>query len=73
MIPRNPCTEMVLPDGTRVTCRIINLSLSGAAVASNTRPPVGTLIWLGHTQGHVVRWAKTASPLSLPACSTLIF
>jgi hypothetical protein len=55
MIPRNPCTEMVLPDGTSVTCRLINLSLSGAGVASNTKPPVGTPVWLGQIHGHVVR------------------
>jgi len=32
------------------------MSLSGAAVASETKPPVGALIWLGKTQGRVVRY-----------------
>jgi hypothetical protein len=31
------------------------MSLSGAAVTSETKPPVGALIWLGKTQGRVVR------------------
>jgi hypothetical protein len=55
MIPRNPHTTMVLPDGTSVSCRLLNVSLSGAAVTSDTKPPLGTLIRLGAAQGRVVR------------------
>ena len=55
IIPRNPRTTMVMPNGISVTCRIVDMSLSGAAVASETKPPVGALIWLGKTQARVVR------------------
>jgi hypothetical protein len=55
IVPRNPRTTMVMPNGISVTCRIIDMSLSGAAVSSETKPPVGTLIWLGKTQARVVR------------------
>src|SRR6266571_1593860 len=55
IIPRNPHTTLVMPNGISVMCRIIDMSLSGAAVASETKPPVGTLIQLGKTQGRVVR------------------
>jgi hypothetical protein len=55
MIPRNPRTTMVMPNGISVTCRIVDMSLSGAAIASETKPPVGALIWLGKVQARVVR------------------
>ncbi len=55
IIPRNPRTTMVMPNGISVTCRIIDMSLSGAAIVSETKPPIGALIWLGKTQARVVR------------------
>ena len=55
IVPRNPRLTMVLSDGTAVLCRIIDMSLSGAAVASDQLPDVGTLITLGKTPSRVVR------------------
>jgi len=55
IVPRNPRSTMVLSDGTAVLCRIIDMSLSGAAVASEQLPDVGTLITLGKTPSRVVR------------------
>lgn len=55
IIPRNPRTTMIMPDGSAVTCRIIDMSLSGAAVKGETDPPIGTLVTLGKIQGRVVR------------------
>jgi PilZ domain-containing protein len=55
IVPRNPVTHLVLPDGTTLTCRLIDMSLSGAAVATEQRPPIGTLVNLGKVQGRVVR------------------
>jgi hypothetical protein len=46
---------MVTPDGTTALCRIIDMSLSGAAVTSEVKPPVGSVIWLGKTQARIVR------------------
>jgi hypothetical protein len=54
-VPTSPYTDVVLPDGTRVTCRVFNVSLSGAAIVSETKPPVGALIQLGEAEGRVVR------------------
>jgi hypothetical protein len=54
IVPRNPRTTMILPNGILVSCQIVQMSVSGAAVQSETKPPVGTLIWLGKTQGRVV-------------------
>jgi hypothetical protein len=55
--PRNPMARLVLPNGTNVGCRIIDLSASGAAVkiAPDLRPAVGAAVTIGRTQGRVVR------------------
>ncbi|HEU4659543.1 MAG TPA: PilZ domain-containing protein [Pseudolabrys sp.] len=55
--PRKPIARLVLPNGTNVTCRVIDLSQSGAAVsiAADLRPPVGAVVTIGKTAGRVVR------------------
>jgi hypothetical protein len=58
VIPTNPDTQFVLPDGTSVKCRLLDVSPSGAAIASDSKPPVGTLIRLGKTECRVVRMSK---------------
>jgi hypothetical protein len=55
VVPRDPVSTMVLPNGTSINCRVIDMSLSGAAIATDQRPPIGTLITLGKTQGRIVR------------------
>jgi PilZ domain-containing protein len=53
--PRNPITRLILPNGINVSCRIIDVSQSGAAITSDQRPPIGTLVTLGKVQARVVR------------------
>ena len=55
--PRNPMARLVLPNGTNVACRVIDLLQSGAAigVSSALRPPIGVVVTVGKTQGRVVR------------------
>ena len=55
--PRNATARVVLPNGTNVACRVIDLSQSGAAigVSPDLRPPVGAVVTVGKTQGRVVR------------------
>jgi hypothetical protein len=55
--PRNPMARLILPNGTNVTCRVIDLSASGAAVAiaPDLLPPVGAAVTIGKTTGRVVR------------------
>ena len=55
IVPRNPIAVITLEDGTRMTCRIIDLSLSGSAVAAEHRPPLQSLVLLGRVQARVVR------------------
>jgi hypothetical protein len=56
-VPRNPMARLILPNGTNVACRVIDLSQSGAAIAlaPDLRPVVGAMITVGKTQGRVVR------------------
>ena len=55
IIPRNPIAMMTLEDGTKMTCRIIDLSLSGAAIAAEHKPPMKSQVMLGVVQARVVR------------------
>jgi hypothetical protein len=53
--PRNPRTELQMDDGRRYPCRLIDLSLSGAAMEIDVRPALGTAVTLGTMRGRVVR------------------
>lgn len=53
--PRNPITVLALNDGRQYECRIVDLSLSGAAVETDVRPALGTQVTLGTMRGQVVR------------------
>jgi len=53
--PRNPRAMIVLEDGSEVEVRIIDVSLSGAAVTTNLQLPIGAPITLGKTAARVVR------------------
>jgi hypothetical protein len=55
IIPQNSRTTVTMPNGTTLTCRIVDMSLSGASVASQTVPAVGTAITVGKVQGRIVR------------------
>jgi PilZ domain len=59
IVPRNPRATMVTQDGTQIPCRIVDMSLSGAAIATEIKPEVGALISLGKTQARVVRHLET--------------
>jgi hypothetical protein len=56
-IPRKAMARLILPNGNNVTCRIIDLSESGAAVAISPelRPVVGAMVTIGKATGRVVR------------------
>ncbi len=54
-VPRNPFSKLILPDGTEMRCRILDISPSGAAVQIDPKPAVGTPVSLGMMRGRVVR------------------
>jgi hypothetical protein len=53
--PRNPLGRLILPNGVNVACRVIDISQSGAAVATDQRPEIGAPTTIGRTSGRVVR------------------
>jgi len=53
--PKNPYSRIKLPDGRTYACRVIDMSMSGAAVAIQVRPALGTEIMLGRMRARVVR------------------
>ncbi|AYG66327.1 MULTISPECIES: PilZ domain-containing protein [unclassified Rhizobium] len=55
LTPRDVRSELTLDDGTKYVCRIMDLSLSGAAVDVEVRPAIGTPVRLGNMRGRVVR------------------
>ncbi len=54
-VPKNPVGRLILPNGVNLTCRIIDVSESGAGIATDQRPAIGVLVTLGKIQGRVVR------------------
>lgn len=53
--PTKKLAQIKLEDGRTYDVRIIDLSMSGAAIELDVRPAIGTLIWLGNMRGRVVR------------------
>jgi hypothetical protein len=51
----DPRSTLTLPTGVTIPCRIMDVSLSGAAIATTTAIATGTPVTLGRTQGRVVR------------------
>lgn len=69
--PKNPLIDIALEDGRRYKVRIIDLSLSGAAVQSAVRPAVGSRVMLGHTQGRVVRLLEEGFAVEFAVAQTM--
>jgi hypothetical protein len=47
--------QMELQDGKLINCRVVDLSLSGAAIEVQPQPMVGTTVTVGRMRGQVVR------------------
>lgn len=54
-IPDDSSSRIILPDGREYPCRVVDVSLSGAALAIKVRPAVGTAISLGKMRARVIR------------------
>ena len=54
-VPNDPYSTLLLADGTVVTCFIIDLSITGAAVSADFVPAVGTVLAVGKVIGRVAR------------------
>lgn len=53
--PENPIAELILANGQSYRCRVIDVSLSGAALATDVRPPIGAQVTIGRMRARVVR------------------
>lgn len=53
--PSNPVTVLQMADGRQYRCRIVDLSLSGAAVEIEVKPAIGIQVQLGNMRGRIVR------------------
>jgi hypothetical protein len=52
--PRRASTVLIIDD-QEVACRVVDVSLSGAAISVEARPPIGAPVTLGRTAARVVR------------------
>jgi hypothetical protein len=55
VVPDIRHSTVVLDDGRRYNCKIIDISLSGAAIELEVRPAMGTPITLGRMRARVIR------------------
>ncbi len=53
--PQNPAARLILPDGVNVAVRVVDISQSGAALATDQRPEIGAPVTVGKTACRVVR------------------
>jgi hypothetical protein len=59
VVPRNPLSKLILPNGDVFDCRVIDVSLSGASIAMEKRPTLQTEVILGRMRGRIVRHHDT--------------
>ena len=55
VVPDNRHSTVVLDDGRRYNCKIIDISLSGAAIELAVRPAMNTPVTLGRMRAKVIR------------------
>ncbi len=53
--PKNPRAQLVFEDGSSFLVRLIDVSLSGAAISFDAKPEIGTPVRLGKVRARVVR------------------
>jgi len=55
VMPGNPNSKLILPDGRVENCLVLDISVSGVAVSADTIPAVGSILAVGSVVGRVVR------------------
>jgi hypothetical protein len=55
ILPTNPHSKIILPDGRVESCLVLDLSVTGVAVSADTVPEIGTTMAVGSVVGRVVR------------------
>jgi hypothetical protein len=54
--PRRPLSLLTLADGSVLTCFVIDISVSGAAISADVTPQLGTVLAVGKVVGRVTRY-----------------
>jgi hypothetical protein len=54
-VPKITGARLILPNGTNVGVRLLDLSLSGAGIGTEARPEIGSHVTVGKIPGRVVR------------------
>lgn len=70
ILPQKNEVDMALADGRIYKARLIDLSLSGAAVSSDVRPAIGSRIVLGTMSARVVRHLEGGFAVEFTALQT---
>ncbi|HEX2843273.1 PilZ domain-containing protein [Hyphomicrobium sp.] len=52
----NKTSTLRLPDGNSVDCRVLDVSLSGASIGTDARPPIGDIVMFGKLRCKVMRY-----------------
>lgn len=55
IVPRNASSSLALESGAVLPCQVVDVSISGASVATHARPPLNSEVRLGKLRGRVVR------------------
>ena len=55
IVPDKPGVMLKLENGREIPARLIDISLSGAAISCTATPPMGSLVTVGSTPGRLVR------------------
>ena len=58
-VPKVTGARLIMPNGTNVGVRLLDLSLSGAGVGTQERPEIGSHVTIGKIPGRVVRHLDT--------------
>lgn len=70
LMPKDPRVDVTLEDGRKYQVKIIDLSMSGAAVQCSVRPALNSRVTLGMTQGRVVRHLEDGFAIEFAAVQT---
>jgi hypothetical protein len=69
-VPKIKLSKLTMPDESELTCRIIEVSLSGASAQIQTRPEMGTAVTLAGLRGRIVRHTEDGVALEFATVQT---
>lgn len=55
IVPHHPVSKLIFPNGEVRECRVIDVSESGASIAIDVKPQIGSVVLLARIRGQVVR------------------